>query len=180
MLIDHRGEVIARYAQVHVPKALASWADPGDVLPVFDTPIGRIGMLCGVDAVLPESFRVLAAKGAALVAVCGSWYNAHELDLQLPERVAENRINIVLARRADAPVQRGSAIVAALPYPSEPHWKLRSPDVTEAALDADFVLAGVNLAATIDKTVAPHGCDLFASAAHAAYGLLAGTVTPDC
>ena len=50
----------------------------------------------------------------------------------------------------------------------------------EAALDADFVLAGVNLAATIDKTVAPHGCDLFASAAHAAYGLLAGSVTPDC
>jgi len=25
VLIDHRGEVIARYAQVHVPKALASW-----------------------------------------------------------------------------------------------------------------------------------------------------------
>ena len=180
VLIDHRGMVIARYAQVHVPQALASWASPGDVLPVFDTPIGRIGMLCGVDAVLPESFRVLAAKGAELVAVCGSWYNAHEIDLQLPERVAENRINIVLARRADAPVQRGSAIVAALPYPSEPHWKLRSPDVIEAALDADFVLAGVNLAATADKTVAPHGCDLFASAAHAAYGLLAGTVTQDC
>jgi len=180
VLIDHRGEVIARYAQVHVPKALASWAGPGDVLPVFDTPIGRIGMLCGVDAVLPESFRVLAAKGAALVAVCGSWYNAHEIDLQLPERVAENRINVVLARRADAPVQRGSAIVAALPYPSEPHWKLRSPDVVEAALDADFVLAGVNLAATIDKTVAPHGCDLFASAAHAAYALLTDTATRDC
>ena len=123
---------------------------------------------------------MLAAKGAELVAVCGSWYNAHEIDLQLAERVAENRINIVLARRADAPVQRGSAIVAALPYPSEPHWKLRSPDVIEAALDADFVLAGVNLAATADKTVAPHGCDLFASAAHAAYGLLAGTVTQDC
>ena len=180
VLIDHRGMVIARYAQVHVPQALASWASPGDVLPVFDTPIGRIGMLCGVDAVLPEPFRVLAAKGAELVAVCGSWYNAHEIDLQLAERVAENRINIVLARRADAPVQRGSAIVAALPYPSEPHWKLRSPDVIEAALDADFVLAGVNLAATADKTVAPHGCDLFASAAHAAYGLLAGTVTQDC
>ena len=42
------------------------------------------------------------------------------------------------------------------------------------------MLAGVNLAATADKTVAPHGCDLFASAAHAAYGLLAGTVTQDC
>jgi hypothetical protein len=47
-------------------------------------------------------------------------------------------------------------------------------------MDDDFVLAGVNLAATADKTVAPHGCDLFASAAHAAYGLLAGTVTQDC
>jgi hypothetical protein len=45
--------------------------------------------------------------------------------------------------------------------------------VIEAALDADFVLAGVNLAATADKTVAPHGCDLFASAVHDAYGLLA-------
>jgi hypothetical protein len=60
-----------------------------------------------------------------------------------------------------------------VPYPSEPHWKVRSPDVIEARSNARFVALGVNLAATRDKTIGVQGCDLLASAVPAEYGILA-------
>jgi hypothetical protein len=59
-----------------------------------------------------------------------------------------------------------------MPWPSEPHWKVRSPDVLEASPSAPFLLHGLDLAAARDKTVAPHGCDLFASSLPSAYGRL--------
>lgn len=70
-------------------------------------------------------------------------------------------------------MSRGSAVVGVVPYPSEPHWKVRSPDVIEARSKARFVALGVNLAATRDKTIGVHGCDLMASAVPAEYGILA-------
>ena len=104
--------------------------------------------------------------------MAGQWRADYEIDLVMPERAAENRVNIVVARRFDSPVARGSAIIGVVPYPSEPHWKVRSPDVVEARPEARFVVLGVNLAATRDKTVGVHGCDLMASVVPAEYGIL--------
>ena len=170
-LIDHHGSIAGRHRQVHVPAALG-WATAGDQLEVFDTEIGRIGMLCGADALVPEAFRVLAYRGAQVIAVAGKWRADYEIDLVMPERAAENRVNIVVARRADSPAARGSAIIGVVPYPSLPHWKVRSPDVVEASPGARFVGLGINLAATLDKTIGSHGCDLMASAVPAEYGVL--------
>ncbi|MBI4291270.1 MAG: carbon-nitrogen hydrolase family protein [Betaproteobacteria bacterium] len=172
-LVGHRGEIAGRYRQVHVPAALSAWATPGSALEVFDTPIGRIGILCGADALVPEAFRVLAYCGAQVIALASQWRAEYEIDLVMPERAAENRVNIVFARRFDSPVSRGSAIIGVVPYPSEPHWKVRSPDVVEARPGARFVVSGINLAATRDKTIGPQGCDLMASALPAEYGILA-------
>jgi predicted amidohydrolase len=172
-LVDHRGAIAGRYRQVHVPAVLSGWATAGNQFEVFDTAIGRIGILCGADALVPEAFRVLAYFGAEVIAVPGQWRAEYEIDLVMPERVAENRVNIVFARRFDSPVSRGSAIVGVVPYPSEPHWKVRSPDVIEARSGARFVALGVNLAATRDKTIGAQGCDLMASAVPAEYGILA-------
>ena len=172
-LVDHRGAIAGRYRQVHVPAALNGWATAGNRFEVFDTAIGRIGILCGADALVPEAFRVLAYLGAEVIAVPAQWRAEYEIDLVMPERVAENRVNIVLARRFDSPVSRGSAIIGVVPYPSEPHWKVRSPDVIEARSQARFVALGVNLAATRDKTIGAQGCDLMASAVPAEYGILA-------
>ncbi len=170
-LIDHDGRIAGRYRQVHVPSAL-SWATPGNKFEVFDTAIGRIGMLCGADALVPEAFRILAYSGAQVIAVPGQWRAAYEADLAMRERAAENRVNIVFARRFDSPVKRGSVVIGVVPYPSEPHWKMRSPDAVEAPPGARFVALGVNLAATSDKTVGTNGCDLMSSARPTEYGLL--------
>lgn len=179
-LIDHWGEIAGRYRQVHVPAALSGWATAGKQFEVFDTAIGRIGILCGADALVPEAFRALAYLGAEVIAVPGQWRAEYEIDLVMPERVAENRINVVFARRFDSPVSRGSAIIGVVPYPSEPHWKVRSPDVIEARSKARFVALGVNLAATRDKTIGTQGCDLMASALPSEYGIIAAIKPREC
>lgn len=54
-----------RYRQMHVETG----AQPGDEgLPTFDLPWGRLGLLMGGDLPLPEAMRILAKRGADLVA----------------------------------------------------------------------------------------------------------------
>jgi predicted amidohydrolase len=49
---------------------------PGDALAVWDTPLGRIGMMICADARLPEIPATLAARGAQLVLQPTAWVNA--------------------------------------------------------------------------------------------------------
>lgn len=64
---DDTGRIIARYDKTHLPAAERGVYAPGRDLPVFDTPLGRIGMLICWDIVFPETFAVLALKGAELI-----------------------------------------------------------------------------------------------------------------
>jgi len=61
--------VESRYRKLHLTDSDATWATPGNLgLPTVDTPLGRIGMLIGFDALFPEAARVLALDGADLIA----------------------------------------------------------------------------------------------------------------
>lgn len=45
----------------------------GDTYPVFDTPLGKIGLMVCYDIEFPESARVLALKGAELIIAPAMW-----------------------------------------------------------------------------------------------------------
>ncbi|MFC7400100.1 nitrilase-related carbon-nitrogen hydrolase [Chelatococcus sp. GCM10030263] len=60
--------LVGRYRQIHVDARHRAWARPGDSWEVFDLPVGRVGLLIGHDALFPEAGRVLALKGADLIA----------------------------------------------------------------------------------------------------------------
>ncbi|CAL78568.1 Putative nitrilase/cyanide hydratase family protein (carbon-nitrogen hydrolase) [Bradyrhizobium sp. ORS 278] len=62
---------ISTYRKTHLTTAERSWATAGDEWTVVDTPMGRIGILIGHDAVFPEAGRVLALRGCDLI-VCPS------------------------------------------------------------------------------------------------------------
>lgn len=68
---DAAGRVVACYDKTHLPRNPQDderhYLTPGSDLPVFDTPLGRIGFLICWDIVFPETFAVLALKGAELV-----------------------------------------------------------------------------------------------------------------
>ena len=65
-MLDPKGKVIASYDKTHIPHPEEGIYEPGDSLPVFDTPIGRIGLLICWDIMFPETYGVLALEGAVL------------------------------------------------------------------------------------------------------------------
>lgn len=97
-----KGAVLGTYAKGHLSAPdLAAGLTPGPAEPpVFDTPVGRIGVMVGEDGLLPEVARGLALAGADLIA----W--PHRLDQPWVEafvrtRAAENRVFVAAAGRAE-------------------------------------------------------------------------------
>ncbi|MBF6331172.1 nitrilase-related carbon-nitrogen hydrolase [Nocardia transvalensis] len=69
----------------------------GTGLTVFALPWGRLAVVVGDDALFPETFRLAALADADVAAVCCSPAEPWETALGLPERAAENRLNLVVA-----------------------------------------------------------------------------------
>ena len=67
VMLDADGKVIASYDKTHIPQPEEGMYEPGNTLPVFDTPLGCIGLLICWDIVFPETYGVLASKGAELI-----------------------------------------------------------------------------------------------------------------
>ncbi|WP_067701449.1 nitrilase-related carbon-nitrogen hydrolase [Nocardia jejuensis] len=89
--------VLARQPQLH-PTARHPWlTDPGTKLNVVELPWGRMALVVGDDALFPETFRLAAVQDADVVAAPFTPAESWELRLGLPERAAENRLNVVSA-----------------------------------------------------------------------------------
>jgi N-carbamoylputrescine amidase len=61
--------VVVRYRKTHLWDREKLLYEPGRELPVFDTPLGRIGVLVCYDAWFPEAARTLALQGAQILCV---------------------------------------------------------------------------------------------------------------
>ncbi|MCU4177142.1 nitrilase-related carbon-nitrogen hydrolase [Carboxylicivirga sp. N1Y90] len=76
VLIGPEG-LVGVYRKLHLFMDEKDFFEPGNLgLPVYDTPIGRIGMLVCFDWMFPEAWRALVLKGAQLI--------AHPSNLVLP------------------------------------------------------------------------------------------------
>jgi len=62
------GQVIAAYDKTHLPRnGEYQHVTPGEDLPVFETAIGKVGLLICWDIIFPETFATLALKGAEII-----------------------------------------------------------------------------------------------------------------
>ena len=61
--------VIGRYRKTHLWDKEKLLYEPGRELPVFDAPLGRIGLLICYDVWFPEAARTLALKGAQILCI---------------------------------------------------------------------------------------------------------------
>jgi predicted amidohydrolase len=100
-LIGSDGKVIGKYRKSHrlpdEPIAL------GDELPVFDTPLGKVGLMIGTDHYWPEVPLVLALQGAELIL----WSQAPEpvpqwytMDITMRMRAFDNHVTLAVANYA--------------------------------------------------------------------------------
>jgi predicted amidohydrolase len=67
-LLDRRGALIGKYHKVYEAECVRlSGRAVGDLLPVFETDFGNIGVMICYDMMFPESARILALKGAEIL-----------------------------------------------------------------------------------------------------------------
>jgi predicted amidohydrolase len=88
-----------------------SGVDLADDLLTFDLPWGRLALIGGADTLFPEVYRLAALSDVDVVASPWTAAEAWELALGLPERAAENRLNVIAA----APLDQPSAVLALSP-----------------------------------------------------------------
>lgn len=74
LLIDGNGEILGTSKMVHIMQAPYFYEQdyyaPSDTgFKVYDTPVGRIGIIVCFDRHMPESFRLCALQGAELVII---------------------------------------------------------------------------------------------------------------
>jgi predicted amidohydrolase len=92
VLLGPDGRLVGRYRKVCLPpKEAAGGVSPGHEYPVFDTPLGRVGMMVCYDGFFPEVARQLAANGAEVIA----WPVWGCNPLLARARAAENRVYVV-------------------------------------------------------------------------------------
>ncbi len=97
-LID--GQKIHKYRKMHLVWDEPDTTQPSDLgFPVFDTRLGKIGMLICYDNVLPESMRCLALQGADIICKVSAWPAAAEelWDLFTRARARENQVFVLAA-----------------------------------------------------------------------------------
>ena len=145
--------VLLRQPQLH-PSGRHSWVTQwGDGAQTVDAPWGRVGLVCGNDAIYPETFRLLVLQDVEVVAVSTHILEAWESRLGLRERAAENRMNLVVGS------PDGSLILATDPdFTLWTAWQKRPfdgninyPIVTEAG--SGLTTATIYPAATANRTI---------------------------
>ena len=72
-LVGPNGKLIGQYRQTHLDENLIGLLKAGDALPVFDTDIGRIGLLLNEDVRFPEASGTLSVKRADIIAIPSAW-----------------------------------------------------------------------------------------------------------
>ena len=91
-----------RYVKTHLPElGFDKYVVRGSTLPVFDTAIGKIGLLICYDVRFPEAARVLGLEGADIIALPTNWPEGAEVSptYMAPARAAENRLFVVTCNR---------------------------------------------------------------------------------
>ncbi|MBI3547998.1 MAG: carbon-nitrogen hydrolase family protein [Elusimicrobia bacterium] len=92
------------YRKMHLPfLGVDRFADPGDLgFPVFDTPLGKLGILICYDGSFPEACRALKLSGAQLLCLPTNWPMAAEVScLHAPRvRAQENHVFVAACNRA--------------------------------------------------------------------------------
>jgi predicted amidohydrolase len=114
-LLAHAGRPgSAFYEKTHLPVlGVDRFATPANFLPVCDTgtPVGNLGCLICYDIRFPEAARVLALKGADIIALPTNWPEGAESSPEFLTRARawENRVYIVAANRVG--VERGRRFI---------------------------------------------------------------------
>lgn len=104
---------LGKYRKIHLPfLGIDRFLDRGnEKFPVFETGIGKIGIMICYDAMFPESSRVMALNGAEVICLPTNWPDGRSRvpDFVVPTRAMENHVYIIAANRVGT--ERGTGFI---------------------------------------------------------------------
>ncbi|HYE82457.1 MAG TPA: nitrilase-related carbon-nitrogen hydrolase [Clostridia bacterium] len=102
VLYDRNGNKLGSFYKTHAFALERNYFAAGSQYPVFDTDIGKIGILICYDAGFPEAARTLCIKGAELIFIPAAWRAEDENAwlLNVPSRALENQLYTVGVNRS--------------------------------------------------------------------------------
>jgi predicted amidohydrolase len=108
-IIDDRGKVLGRYRKVHPFDTEKQWCRAGCDYPVFETSLGKIGVMICWDTGFPEVARSYALQGADLLVVCTNWEKPYsdDWDLVIKARAFDNTLHLIAANRIGDDIELG-------------------------------------------------------------------------
>ncbi len=102
-LIDDEGTILGHYSKTHPVGDERTYLHRGTQYPVFDTKLGKIGIVICYDACFPETVRLLTLNGAEVVLVPAAWrasfYFKEWWDLNLACRALDDLVYVAAVNR---------------------------------------------------------------------------------
>src|SRR5215471_11274276 len=144
--------LVGSYRKSHLPfLGVDRYVRAGDELPVFDTPVGRIGLEICYDLRFPEVTRSLALAGAEIVCLPTNWpmAAAQNAELLAPARAYENRVFLLVANRIGR--ERTAEFCGRSQIVDPTGTRLAETDVTSEAL----LVADIDIEKARDKSIIP-------------------------
>lgn len=169
---------IGKHRKVHFPLAERQFHVAGDDFEVFDTAIGKIGLIICYDICFPEAARICALKGADIICCPTGWPNGTNSDDDpdhlahltfAPARALENMLFVVQSNVCNGP---------GAPAVFEGHSQIIGPNPGQVLARADYneemVMADVDVRKEIlhARVVAMGGDDLIRDRRPGLYGML--------
>lgn len=101
VMVGPTGELIGEYRKIHLKGEERMAFRPGLKYPVFETELGRVGLLIGYDLAFPEAARSLSLDGAELILASCAWESPHNDEFQtyVHARALENAVFVAAANR---------------------------------------------------------------------------------
>lgn len=99
-IVEPNGRIL-KFRKVHLFGYESRFFSPGEDYPVFDTRIGRLGLMICYDSSFPEVARILTLKGAQMILVPSAW-RYQDLDIWnivINARAFENTVYIAASNR---------------------------------------------------------------------------------
>lgn len=156
--------------------------------PVVDTAIGKLGMYCCMDGVIPEPARGLAVRGAQILLNSLNSFAHDEASLHIPVRASENKVFVVAANKVGPLVPPALTQMIAERMKISPHFlngagesQIVAPDgavLAKAPLTGEAVVwADIEISHADDKR-RPDGTEVLAARRPELYGPMAQAPRP--
>ncbi len=168
LIVNGEGEVLGKYHKTHLQKHDHRFA-PGEDLPVFDLPFGRVGTVICADRRWPESIRAIRLKGAEICLMPTYGMSHEKNEWWMRTRSYENQMFVCFAHPGVALITDPGGDVAAKLASNQPGVLVHEVDLSQVTDDNHLanrrpglydILADKNHVSQQDEYVPPRVADV--------------------